>query len=335
MMTASEIVREINNKVYRPVYLLYGQEPYYIDMVTDYIVKNVLTEEEKAFNQTIFYGKDTGYADIINASRRYPMMASHQVIVLKEGQQLKDIDEISVYAQNPLKSTILVINYKYGTYAKNKKLYKAVQSGGGALMESARLYENKIPDWIITWLGRKKIKIDMAACMLLVEYLGSDLGKIANELEKLILSLPGNEGKITSQVIENNIGISKDYNNFELQKALGQKNVLKANRIAGYFAENPGKNPLPLTISSLFNYFSRILMFHLLTDRSRKNVAAQLKVNPFFVPEYEQAARNYDRFKTAAVISSLREYEMRSKGFGNSSTSDGELLKELVYKILH
>jgi DNA polymerase III subunit delta len=334
-MTPGEIVREINNKIYRPVYLLHGQEPYYIDMVTDYIIKNALTEEEKAFNQTIFYGKDTSYRDIINASRRFPMMASHQVIVLKEGQQLKELDEISVYAEKPLKSTILVINYKYGTYPKNKKLYKVVQSGGGIVMESARLYENKIPDWIISWLGRRNIKIDMAACMLLVEYLGSDLGKIANELEKLLLSLPGNEKKITSQLIENNIGISKDYNNFELQKALGQKNVLKANRIAGYFAENPGKNPFQLTISSLFNYFSKILMFHFITDKSKKNIASQLKINPFFVSEYEQAARNYDRFKTAAVISCLREYEMRSKGFGNSSTSDGELLKEMIYKILH
>ncbi len=334
-MTPSEIVREINNKTYRPVYLLTGPEPYYIDMVTDYIMKNTISEEEKAFNQTVFYGKDANYIDVINASRRFPMMASHQLIVLREAQQMKDIDNISVYAEKPLKSTILVINYKYSTYPKNKKLYKTVQSGGGAVLESPKLYENKIPEWISSWLARRKLSIDMAASMLLVEYLGTDLGKIANELEKLILSLPGNEKKITSQIIENNIGISKDYNNFELQKALGQKNILKANRIIRHFAENPGKNPFTLTISSLFNYFSKIFLLHFLTDKSKKNIASQLKINPYFVSEYEQAARKYDRPKTAAIISWLRDYDMRSKGFGNSSTSDGELLKELIYKILH
>ena len=334
-MTPIEIVREINNKTYRPVYLLTGQEPYYIDMVTDYIMKNTLTEEEKAFNQTIFYGKDANYIDVINASRRFPMMASHQLIILREAQQMKDIDNISVYAEKPLKSTILVINYKYSTYPKSKKLYKAVQSGGGAVLESAKLYENKVPEWIASWLARRKLSIDMDASMLLVEYLGTDLGKIANELEKLIISLPGNEKKITPRIIENNIGISKDYNNFELQKALGQKNILRANRIINYFAENPGKNPFTLTISSLFTYFSKIFLLHFLTDKSKKNIASQLKINPYFVSEYEQAARKYDRYKTAAVISLLREYDMRSKGFGNSSTSDGELLKELIYKILH
>ncbi len=334
-MTPGEIVKEINNKIYRPVYLLTGQEPYYIDMVTDYIMNNTLSEEEKAFNQTIFYGKDADAINVISASRRFPMMASHQLIVVKEGQQMKDIDNLAIYAKNPLKSTILLINYKYNTYPKRKKLYEAVISCKGAVMESARLYENKIPDWIALWLKKRNCTIDISASMLLVEYLGTDLGKIANELEKLILSLPENDKNITPLLIEHNIGISKDYNNFELQKALGQKNVLKANRIIDYFAKNPKSNPFTLTISSLFTYFSKIFTIHFLKDKSKKNIASVLRINPYFVSEYTQAAKKYNPRKTAAVISWLREYDMRSKGYGNSSAGEGELLKELIYKILH
>lgn len=334
-MTVKEIIGEINNKVYRPVYLLYGQEPYYLDMVTDHIISNVLTEDEKAFNQTIFYGKDTDAATVINAARRFPMMSSHQLIVLREGQQMKDIDDLSLYAENPLKSTILVINFKYARYDKRKKLYRAVQDCKGALLESPLLYENKIPDWIRAWLKNRNYEIDPSACMLLVEYLGADLSKISNELEKLVIAMPENETRITPQSIERNIGISKDYNNFELQKALAQKNVLKANRIINYFAKNQNKNPCTLTVTSLFIFFSKVFTWHFLKDKSRKNTASVLKINPWFIQEYEQAAKNYDTRKTARVISLLREYDLRSKGYGNSSTSDGDLLKELIYKILH
>ncbi len=334
-MTVNEIVGEIKNKTFRPVYLLHGQEPYYIDMVTDFICKNVLSEEEKAFNQSIFYGRDTDVVTLINTARSFPMMSSHQLIVIKEAQQMKDIDKLSIYAENPLKSTILVINYKYNSYDKRKKLYKAVQKSNGVLLESPRLYENKIPEWITSWLKSRNCSIDLSASMLLVEYLGADLGKIANELEKLIIAMPENDKKITSVIIERNIGISKDYNNFELQKALGQKNVLKANRIINHFAKNPKANPFTLTITSLYFYFSKLFTLHFLEDKSRKNIASQLRINPFFVTEYEQAAKKYNPRKTAQIISWLREYDMRSKGFGNVSVSEGDLLKELVYKILH
>ncbi|MFP4365917.1 MAG: DNA polymerase III subunit delta [Bacteroidales bacterium] len=334
-MTAKEIYNELKNKIYRPVYLFTGQEPYYIDRLTDFMINKILTEEEKAFNQTVLYGKDTDAATVINAARRFPMMSNHQLIVVKEAQQMKDIDDLFIYVKNPLNSTILVINYKYNTYDKRKKLYKAVQECNGALLESSRLYENKIPDWITSWLRNKKCSIEPSACMLLVEYLGTDLGKIENELEKLILALPENDKKVTTLSIERNIGISKDYNNFELQKALGQKNVLKANRIINYFAKNPKDNPFTLTITSLFFYFSKIFTLHFLKDKSKKNIASALKINPYFVSEYEQASKKYNPRKTALIISWLREYDMRSKGFGNSSASDGDLLKELVYKILH
>ncbi len=336
-MTINEIVNEIRNKIYRPVYLLSGEEPYYLDHLTNFIVNNALNEEERAFNQTTYYGKDTDAITVINAARRFPMMAARQLIVLKEAQQMKDVDLLASYAKNPLKSTILVINYKHKSYAKNKHLYLAIKKCNGALFESPKLFESKIPDWIISWLKRRKCTIEPAATMLLVERLGNDLGKIANELEKLIISLPEDDRRITLLSIERNIGISKDYNNFELQKALGQKNVLKANRIINYFAKNPKDNPMAFTIISLFSYFSKILTYHTLDhkDKSKKKVASVLKINPYFVPEFEQAAKKFKYLKTVQIISLLREYDLRSKGLGNTSADDGQLLKELIYKIIH
>ena len=334
-MTVHELINELRNKTYRPVYLLSGQEPYYIDLVTDFMINNVLPEEEKPFNQTILYGQDTDILTVINTARRYPMMASHQLIVIKEAQQMKDIDKLSVYADNPLKSTILVINHKHSPYDKRKKLTKAIQACGGALMESPRLYENKIPDWINSWLKSRQCSIEPAACMLLVEYLGTDLSKIANELEKLIIAIPDKDRRITSESIERNIGISKDYNTFELQRALAQKNVLKANRIINYFAKNQKANPFPVTITSLYNFFSKVFTLHFIKDKSGRNIASALKVLPYFVPEYEHAAKRYNPKKAAQIISWLREYDMRYKGFGNVSATEGDLLKELIYKILH
>jgi DNA polymerase III subunit delta len=334
-MTVQEIIRELKSKIYRPIYLLSGEEPYYPDLISDFIMKNVLSDEEKSFNQTIFYGKDTDSHTLTNAARRYPMMASHQVIILKEAQQMKDIDNLEIYAKNPLKSTILVINYKHNEFDKRKKLYKLIRDGNGVVFESGRLYENQIPDWIAAWLKSRNGTIDPAACMLLVDYLGTDLGKIANELEKLILSLPENDKRITPLIIERNIGISKDYNTFELQKALAQKNVLKANRIVNYFANNQKTNSIHLTIISLYFFFSKVFTFHFIKDRSRKNLASVLKINPYFLSDYELASKKYDARKTAGIISMLREYDMRSKGFGNLSANEGDLLRELVYKIMH
>jgi DNA polymerase III subunit delta len=334
-MTVQSILGEIKEKKFRPVYLMSGQEPYFIDLVTDYMIKNVLTEEEKAFNQTILYGKETDVVSVINLARSFPMIGKHQLIVVKEAQQLKDIDDLAVYVQKPLGSTILVINYKNNSYDKRKKLYKAVNACNGALIDSPRLYENKIPEWIISWLRGRNFSIDQDACMLLVEYLGTDLGKIVNELEKLIIASSETEKRITTQSIERNIGISKDYNNFELQKALIQKNVLKANRIINHFAKNPKTNPITLTIISLFNFFSKVFTIHFIKERSKQNLASVLKVNPYFISDYERAAKIYNPRKSALIISWLREYDMKSKGFGNSSANEGDLLKELIYKILH
>ncbi|MGC9374564.1 MAG: DNA polymerase III subunit delta [Bacteroidales bacterium] len=334
-MKYEQIIADLKNKIYKPIYFLFGDEPYFIDLITKYIQNNVLTEEEKAFNQTILYGKDTDIHSVINAAKRFPMMANHQVVIVKEAQDIKDIEPLVYYATTPLKSTILVINYKYKTFDKRKKLYKLINENAVAF-ESRKLYDNEIPGWINNYVKTKNKQIDPNAGMLLNEYLGNNLGKIANELDKLIITLPDKDEKITTAHIERNIGISKDYNNFELHKALTQKNVLKSNRIVNYFAHNPKDNPITLTLTSLYMFYSKVLAYHFIQNKKdRRSVAATLKVNPYFLGDYETAAKQYNPKKVVEIIELLREYDLRSKGYNNVSTSHGELLKELVYKILH
>jgi DNA polymerase-3 subunit delta len=334
-MSFEQIISDLKNKIYKPIYFLSGDEPYFIDLITKYIHDNVLTDAEKSFNQTVLYGKDTEIYTVINTAKRFPMMANHQVVIVKEAQNIKNIDDLIHYAETPLNSTLLVINYKYKTLDKRKKLYKAI-SQKGVLFESKKLYDNEVPGWINAYLKKKNRAIDPSAGMLLTEYLGNDLGKISNELEKLIITLPDGEFNITTTHIERNIGISKDYNVFELNKALGQKNVLKANRIVNYFSHNPKDNPFTMTIATLYQFYSKTLTYHFIKDkRDRRNVAATLKVPPFFVGDYEKAAKYYNPKKTVEIISLLREYDLKSKGYNNLSTPPGELLKELVYKILH
>jgi DNA polymerase-3 subunit delta len=333
-VTYEEILSDLKNRIFKPVYFLAGEEPYYIDLITDYIQDKVLTEDEKPFNQIILYGEDTNIASIIDTARRFPMMASHQVLIIKEAQSLKKIDDLIIYLEKPLLSTILVFCYKYKTIDKRTKLFKTLESHG-VYFESPRIRDYLIPAWIERYLMLKGIKTDPSASAMLTEYLGTDLHKIVNELDKLIITLPQGKPSITTALIEKNIGISKDYNNFELQKAIGEKNILKANMIVHYFADNPKDNPITLSIASLFGFFCKLLTYHYLTDKSKNNVAAVLKVNPFFVREYENSATKYNVSKTVQIISLLRTYDMKSKGFGDPGTEPGDLLKELVYKILH
>ncbi len=332
-MTFDQIMTDLKNKIYKPIYFLMGEESFYIDKITDYIEHNVLADNEKAFNQTIVYGRDTDAVTIDNISKRFPMMSSHQVVIVKEAQNLKDIDKLQYYAGNPLESTILVINYKYKTLDKRKKLYKEVQANG-VIYESKKLYDNQVPDWINKYLKTSGYGIEPVASTLLTEFLGTSLSKISNELDKLIISLPKG-AKITPKNIEENIGISKDFNNFELQNALIKKDVVKANQIISYFDKNQKENPIILTISSLFTFFKRLLMYHFLKDKNPRSVAAALQINPYFVKDYQLAAKRYNAKKTVAVISWLREYDMKSKGYNNVSASPGDLLKELVFKIIH
>jgi len=310
-----------------------GEEAYYIDQISDYIEKNVLDESEKGFNQQVMYGRDVTIEDIISAAKRYPMMAERQVIIIKEAQDLsKNIENLLSYAENPQPSTVLVFNYKYKTLDKRKKLYKVI-SKSGLIFESKKLYENQVSDWIIRLLRGKKYQIEPKAASMLVEFLGTDLSKISNEMNKLMVILP--EGTIIKDHhIEDNIGISKEFNNFELRKAIGEKNILKANRIINYFSENSKNNPLVVTISSLNIFFTQLLFFYGLQDKSKKSVVISLRIKPYFVDEYLVAAKNYPIQKVTSIISFLRDADVKSKGVG-ANQSQRDILKELIFKILH
>lgn len=328
-----QILRDLKNQIYYPVYFLFGEEPYFIDEISGFIEHTVLNEQEKEFNQTILYGKDASVPTIISYAKRFPMMANYQVLIVKEAQELDKIEDIQPYIENPLKSTILVLCYKYSKLDKRKGLYKSIEKNG-VTFESARLYENKIPDWIHDYLRGKNCSISQKAAILLTEFLGNDLSKVVNELDKLLINTPSGS-EITEDYVERNIGISKDFNVFELQKALVKKDVLKANQIIRYFAANPRENPLVKVVPILFSFFSRVLTYHYLQDKSRNSVAAALSVNPFFVADYQQAAKTFGVGKVIKIISLLREYDLKAKGLDNVSASDGELMRELIFKILH
>lgn len=328
------ILKDIRNKVLHPVYFLMGEESFYIDVISDYIEEQVLTDEEKEFNLSILYGKDTDIPTIISVAKRYPMMSSHNVVIIKEAQNIKEkeFEGLLSYIRQPLESTILVICYKYKRLDGRTVLYKEIKKKG-ILFEGKKLYDNQVPDWISSYVNKHGYRIGPKAVQMLADHLGADLGKIVNEVQKLFINLE--KGKeITSQVIEENIGISKDYNIFELQNALGKRNGFKAYQIADYFANNPKSNPFVVTIGVLYQFFSKIIMYHSLADKSRNSVAAALSVSPFFVKDYEQAARNFPLSHAIECISLLRKYDLRSKGVDNETTDHGDLLKELTYNLL-
>jgi DNA polymerase-3 subunit delta len=333
-MTFDKIITELKSKKFAPVYLLMGEEAYYVDKISDYISKNILSEEEKAFNQTVMYGKDYDAAAVINIAKRFPMMSEYQVVIVREAQNLGNIDDLIYYVSQPLKSTILVLCYKHKKFDKRKKLYKEIDSKG-IIFESKKLYEDKIPGWIDQHLVSRGYSIKPQASLLLTEHLGNNLQKIDMELQKLIITLPDDEKQISSKHIEENIGISKDFNNIELQKALVDKDALKAFRIVDYFGHNQKNNPIVVTITSLYFFFSKVFLYGVMKDKSQQNVAEKLKIHSFFVRDYQQAARTFPPPKSAQIIHLLREYDMKSKGVNNLSVPPGELLKELVYRILN
>lgn len=311
-----------------------GEESFFIDQITDYIIENALNESERDFNQTILYGKDTDIGTIVTTARRFPMMAEKQLVVVKEAQNIKNIDQLSSYVQNPLTSTILVINYKYKSLDKRKSFTKEVAKNG-ILFESKKIYENQVPDWIKNHASKNGFQVDSKACFLLAEFLGNDLGKITNALEKLTINIK-NGNTISPSDIERNIGISKDFNNFELQNALGKKDIFKANQIINYFSTNEKNNPMVVTIALLHSYFSKVLKYYFIKNKTNdKTVASSLRINPYFVKDYKLAARNYNPKKLVSIIALLREYDLKSKGIGNVSSKHGDLLKELIFKILH
>ncbi len=328
-----QLVTDIKNGNLKPIYFLMGEEPYYVDKISDFIEENVLAEAERGFNQMVLYGCDVTIEDIVSNAKRYPMMAEYQVIIVKEAQDLsRTIEKLVDYAKQPQPTTILVINYKYKTIDKRKALCKTLQKTG-VVYESKKLYENQVADWIRRILSAKNYTIAPKAAQMLVEFLGTDLSKISNELDKLQIILPKGT-QISPDHIEENIGISKEFNNFELRQAIGEKNALKAYRIVNYFSENPKDNPMVVTVLLLFNFFSQLLHFHGLADKSPRNVASALRINPYFVNEYVLAARNYPMKKVSEVVSTLREFDVKSKGVGSNAVPQGDLLKELLVKIL-
>lgn len=332
-MEYKEIIGDLKKKKYAPVYFLSGEEPYFIDQICEFAEKNILDETEREFNLQVLYGRDIDVQTVISEAKRYPMMSDRQVVIVKEAQNIRNIEDLESYVTNPLDSTVLVICYKYKTLDKRKSFPKTL-SKKGVLFESKKLYENKVPDWINAYLKEKNYSASPKSTQLLTEYLGADLGKIANELDKLMINLP--EGsEISPDHIQNNIGISKDYNTFELNDALAKQDVLKANRIVNYFAANSKDHPIPVTIAALYSFFVKIMQYSYLQDKSRENAARALGVNPFFLNDYVNAARNYPPNRVKNIISILREYDLRFKGVDNASADEGALLKEMVYRILH
>lgn len=329
---SQSILKDLQARKFAPIYFLTGDESYFIDLIAQYIEKNVLAEEEKAFNLTVAYGRDISIEDIISSAKRYPMMAEYQVIIIKEAQHLsRNIDALLPYVENPMPSTILVFSYKYKTLDKRKKISKLLAEKG-VVFESKKLYDNQVPAWIVQVLRQEGYTIDTKASHMLVEFLGTDLSKIKNELDKLKLVVPkGTE--ITPQHIEDNIGISKDFNNFELQNAIGAKDFRKAFQITQYFAQDTNNNPFVLTLSLMHTFFTRLLKYHALDNKSQ--AARALGVSPYFVQQYAQAARVYPIRKTTAILSDLQDLDMQSKGVGASNLTHSDLLKELLIRVFN
>lgn len=334
-MSAEEILRDIRAGRFAPVYFLHGEEPFFIDQIADAVEASVLPEAERGFNQTILYGKDVDHLTLLDYLRRYPMMSERQVVILREAQDMKSLGELASYLENPMPTTVFVACHKHKKVDARTKFGKALGSKGIVAFESKKLYDNQIPDWIAGACKGKKLNIEPDAAALMAEYLGADLARISNELDKISLNLsPG--AHITTAVVQENIGISKEYNVFELQKALATRDVAKVGRIQQHFASNIRKNPLIVTISSLFSYFTKVFMLHSLKGRPDMEVLKALDLrSDWFLKEYKLAAGQYSTIQCAAVIGHLRDYDLRSKGVDNDGTDEEELMKELFWKILH
>ena len=331
--TYEQLLSSFKKREFRPVYFFMGEESYYIDKLADYLIEHVVSEENKSFDQTVVYGKDVDIDSVINLAKRYPMMSEKQLVVVKEAQHLKSLERLNFYLQHPLSSTVLVFCYKYGSLDKRKSVYTTLNKVG-TVFESKKVYENQVAGKVVEIAREKGLLIDIKSANVIANFLGSDLSKIANEIDKLKIALP--QGAVVMPAdIERNIGISKDYNNFELIDALAVKDIEKANRIVDYFRQNKNANPLVVTLSVVFNFFLNLLIYSSLEDKSKMNVASALKINPFFVTLYQKAATCYNTSKIIRIISYIRETDAGSKGVGDLIMNENELLKLLVFKILH
>ena len=331
-MTYEAIKRDLRNKIYHPVYFLYGEESYFVDDIVQIIEKEVLNEGEKAFNQSILYGKEVNVSQVVETARRLPMMSNYQVVILKEAQYLRQIEKLEIYLKQPVKTTILVIAFKHKKPDKRKKFFKDLIKQS-VVLESNKLYENQVPAWISHFLQGHSVQISDKASQLLTDYLGNDLSKIVNELRKIIINKEP-QSEITAEDVETYSGISKDYNVFELQSALGARDVEKTYKIVKYINANPRSNPLVLLLGSLYTFFSKIYLLHFSQSLPDRELAALMSVNPRFMWQYKDAARHYSADKLEQIMNWLHEYDMKSKGVNNANASDGQLLKELVFNIL-
>jgi DNA polymerase-3 subunit delta len=305
----------------------------------EYIEENALTEAQKGFNQMILYGKDVSVIDIINNARRFPMMSERQVVIVKEAQDILDFniqesqDLLSAYIQNPLPSTILAIAYKNNSPDRRRGLFKNLEKLA-ITVESKKLYDDQLPDWVRGYIAEKGHEVEAKAIQILVDYIGNDLERLSNEINKILINYV-EKVVITPGIVQKYVGISKDYNAFELQRAIGVKDITKANRIVNYFSANPKANPIIPVIALIFNFFSRLLIIHKSRDKSQGKLSQLTGVNPYFIKEYVHASNNYPLKKVIQNIHYIREADLRSKGVGAGSIKEGEILKELVYKILH
>lgn len=332
-MTYEQILADIKKRVYYPIYFLMGEEPFFIDTISNELENTILDEAERSFNQVVLYGSDVSVNDIMSQARAFPMMSDYLVVIVKEAQNVDNIDSLADYIEKLPPTTILVINYKYKKLDKRRALAKYIDKKG-VLFESKKLYDNNIPEWITKYLSAKKYNITPKATQMIADFLGNDLHRVRNELEKLMVALPPSK-RIDDADVEYNIGISKDFNVFELQKAIGSKDLPKANRIINYFGDNPKENPIFMVISVLYGYYTKLLKLHFSKDKNKSTVATMLGVNPFFVNDYFEAVRNYSWTDCMNCIEVLREFDLKSKGYNSTSDiSQKELYREMLFKLM-
>ena len=331
-MSVEKIITDWKKKSFKPIYWLEGEEEYFIEKVIAYAEHNILSKSEVSFNLSVFYGKDAGWADIVNACRRYPMFAERQVVILKEAQQMKDVEKLETYIENPLSSTIFVVSYKGKKLDARKKFAKLVKERG-VLVTTKKMYDSQLPEWTKELLQSKGLSISQKGLALLVDHIGNDLIRIENEIDKILVNL-GKRTNITEEDIEEYIGVSKDFNVFELQTALASKDIARAIRIIQYFQANPKAAPIQLVLPSLYSFFSKVFMIFGAGESDEKAMAAVIGVNPYFINDYLKASRLYTYPEIENVLMLLHHYNLKSVGVGDTGTEDASLLKELVVKIM-
>ena len=333
-LTADDILRELKKGEYRPVYYLMGEESYYIDLIADYIATHALDEVEREFNQQIIYGGETEIGQVVNAAKCFPMMADRRVVIVREAQQMRNIDGLSFYLKQPLKSTVLVLCHKHGVIDRRKKLASEIEKVGGVVFNSRKLRDYQLPQFINSYLSQHNTNVEAKASAMLADFVGTDLSRLTGEMDKLIIALPEGQRTITPELVEQNIGISKDYNNFELRSAIIERDIVRAQRIVKFFRDNPKNNPVQVTLTVLFNYFSNLMLAHYSPERTEQGIAKQLELkNTWQAREYVAGLRAFSARKTMEIIHLLRQADARSKGMGGGAMDD--VLRELVVRMLH